>query len=151
MTDRPLVEKRLAVIDTCVADLRRLARPDRLDTDIRERRFVEHTLQIAIQAALDVASHIVSDRRLGEPATNRELFLLLERDGWIAPELRGRLADMAGFRNVLVHGYNDVDLAIVRDVLTNHLGDLARFAACITQKLEDEKDQPAEMEPPRNG
>ena len=150
MTDRPLVEKRLAVIDTCVADLRRLARVDQLETDVRERRFVEHTLQIAIQAALDVASHIVSDRRLGEPATNRELFLFLERDGWIAPELRGRLADMAGFRNVLVHGYDDVDLMIVRDVLTNHLGDLARFAACIRQKLQDEKDQAAATEPPRN-
>jgi uncharacterized protein YutE (UPF0331/DUF86 family) len=150
MTDRPLVEKRLAVIDTCVADLRRLARVDQLETDVRERRFVEHTLQIAIQAALDVASHIVSDRRLGEPATNRELFLFLERDGWIAPELRGRLADMAGFRNVLVHGYDDVDLTIVRDVLTNHLGDLGRFAASITRKLEDEKAQAAATEPPRN-
>jgi uncharacterized protein YutE (UPF0331/DUF86 family) len=150
MTDRPLVEKRLAVIDTCVADLRRLARVDQLESDVRERRFVEHTLQIAIQAALDVASHIVSDRRLGEPATNRELFFLLERDGWIDPALRGRLADMAGFRNVLVHGYDDVDLVIVRDVLTNHLGDLVRFAACITQKLENAIDQPAEMEPPRN-
>jgi len=150
MTDRPLVEKRLAVIDTCVADLRRLARVDQLETDVRERRFVEHTLQIAIQAALDVASHIVSDRRLGEPATNRELFLLLERDGWVAPELRERLADMAGFRNVLVHGYDDVDLIIVRDVLTNHLGDLVRFAACITHKLEGEKDQAAATEPPRN-
>jgi uncharacterized protein YutE (UPF0331/DUF86 family) len=34
---------------------------------VRERRFVEHTIQIAIQAALDVASHIISDERLGEP------------------------------------------------------------------------------------
>jgi uncharacterized protein YutE (UPF0331/DUF86 family) len=150
MTDRPLVDKRLALIDTCLADLRRLARADQLESDVRERRFVEHTLQIAIQAALDVASHIVSDRRLGEPATNRELFLLLERDGWIAPELRGTLADMAGFRNVIVHGYDDVDLMIVRDVLTHHLDDLARFAACITQKLEDEKHQTAATEPPRN-
>jgi uncharacterized protein YutE (UPF0331/DUF86 family) len=71
MTDRPLVEKRLAIIDTCLADLKRLARVDRLDSDILQRRFVEHTLQVAIQAALDVGSHIVSERRLGEPATNR--------------------------------------------------------------------------------
>jgi uncharacterized protein YutE (UPF0331/DUF86 family) len=148
MTDRPLIEKRLAIIDTCLADLRRLARVDRIESDIRERRFVEHTLQVAIQAALDVSSHIVSDRRLGEPATNRESFLLLERDGWIPPDLRGRLADMAGFRNVLVHGYDDVDLEIVRDVVTNHLDDLAGFAACIRQQLENEKDQPAAAEPP---
>ena len=135
MTDLPLIEKRLAVIDTCVSDLRALAPADRLDTDIRERRFVERTLQVAIQAALDVASHIVSERRLGEPATNRELLTLLERDGWVPSELRARLADMAGFRDVTVHRYDDVDLDVVRDVLKNHLVDLERFTAGVRQKL----------------
>lgn len=150
MTDRPLVEKRLAIIDTSLAELRRLARVDRIDVDIRERRFVEHTLQVAIQAALDVASHIVSDRRLGEPATNRDSFLLIERDGWILSGLRGPLADMAGFRNVLVHGYDEVDLAIVRDVVTHHLDDLARFAEGIRRKLVDDEPTPAATEPPNH-
>ena len=150
MTDRPLVEKRLAIIDTSLAELRRLAHVDRIDVDIRERRFVEHTLQVAIQAALDVASHVVSDRRLGEPATNGESFLLLERDGWLPPELREPLANMAGFRNVLVHGYDDVDVAIVRDVVTNHLDDLARFAEGIRRRLRDEDAPPDGRESPGN-
>jgi uncharacterized protein YutE (UPF0331/DUF86 family) len=150
MTDRPLIEKRLAIIDTCVADLRRLGRVEQLETDVRERRFVERTLQVAIQAALDVASHIVSDRRLGEPATNRELFLFLERDGWIPSALRESLSDMAGFRNVLVHGYDDVDMMVVRDVLTYHLDDLARFADCVKRKLEAEPNQTDETERPGN-
>ena len=67
MTDAELVAKKLALIETYVAELERLARPDQIASDVRERRFVEHTLQIAIQAALDGASHIVSDSRLGEP------------------------------------------------------------------------------------
>lgn len=71
MTDGALVAKRLALVETCVADLRREARLDRLRSDLRELRFVEHTLQIAIQAALDVASHVASDERLAEPTTNR--------------------------------------------------------------------------------
>ena len=81
MTDRDLVAKRLSFIETCLAELATLSRPDRLREDVRERRFVEHTLQIAIQASLDVASHIVSDERLGEPSTNRELFTILARRG----------------------------------------------------------------------
>ena len=95
-----------------------------LASDVREERFVEHTLQIAIQAALDVASHIVSDARLGEPRTNRELFALLARGGWVADGLAGTLSAMAGFRNVLVHGYDTVDRDIVRDVLEHRLDDL---------------------------
>lgn len=109
MTDAALAEKKLAQIESCLSDLGRLARVELIENDLREQRFVEHTLQIAIQAALDVASHIVSDRRLGEPRTNRELFDLLERDGWIAAPLAATLRNMAGFRNVLVHGYDDVE------------------------------------------
>ena len=71
--DVALVHKKLAFIEICVRELEGLARPDRLASDVREARFVEHTLQLAIQAALDVASHIVSARRLGEPETNRAL------------------------------------------------------------------------------
>jgi hypothetical protein len=72
VTDAELLAKKLALIESLVADLRRLARPTEIAHDLRKQRFVEHTLQIAIQAALDVASHIVSDLRLGEPRTNRE-------------------------------------------------------------------------------
>jgi uncharacterized protein YutE (UPF0331/DUF86 family) len=112
-----------------------MARPERIATDIREQRFVQHTLQIAIQAALDAASHVVSDDRLGEPTTYRELFDLLEKAGYIPAELAGELAKMAGFRNVLVHGYDDVDLDIVRDIVENRLSDLIQFAESIRARL----------------
>jgi uncharacterized protein YutE (UPF0331/DUF86 family) len=135
VTDPTLVAKKLALVETCVADLRRLAQPAALSTDLREQRFVEHTLQIAIQAALDVASHIVSDEHMGEPRTSRELFDLLERNGWIPPALASTLRNMVGFRNVLVHGYDDVDLGIVRDVLEHRLDDLIQFVAIVRGRL----------------
>ena len=135
MTDEALLAKRLAFIETCVHELQTLARVDRIEHDVREARFVEHTLQLAIQAALDVASHIVSDRRLGEPATNQQLFTLLVGDGWIASEQLPALRAMAGFRNVLVHGYTDVDRALVRDVVENRLGDLLELVTRIRSRL----------------
>jgi uncharacterized protein YutE (UPF0331/DUF86 family) len=136
MTDAALIAKKLAQIDTCLSDLRRLATPELLQTDIRERRFVEHTLQIAIQAALDVASHIVSDGRLGEPQTNRDLFDLIANAGWLEPAQAGPLKNMASFRNVLVHGYDDVDLDIVRSILRVHLNDLADFVSSVRSRLQ---------------
>jgi uncharacterized protein YutE (UPF0331/DUF86 family) len=136
MTDIDLVRKKLAFIETCVADLRRLARPERIEEDLREERFVEYTLQVAIQAALDVASHIVSDDRLGEPENNRALFLLLVGAGWVPADLGPVLSDMVGFRNILVHGYQAVDPAVVRQVVEHHLDDLLGFAAAVRRKLQ---------------
>ncbi len=135
MTDQDLVAKRLAFIETCLRDLRQQARPDLLAADVRELRFVEHTLQIAIQAALDVASHIVSDNRLGEPRTNRELFDLLGRHGWLPPHLVAVLRDMGGFRNILVHGYTEVDVSIARDILDQRLPDFEAFVAAIHERM----------------
>ncbi len=137
MTDADLVRKRLAFIETCLRELAEIADPDRVEYDVRERRFVEHTLQIAIQATLDVASHIVASDRLGEPTTNQSLFQILERAGWVTSELASELRGMAGFRNVLVHGYVAVDPAIVRDVLERRLGDIEAFVQSIRERLDD--------------
>ena len=135
MTDDDLIAKKLAFIETCLRELRTLADPPRIESDLRERRFVEHTLQIAIQAALDVASHIVSDERLGEPRTNRDLFDLLVAASWLSHTRGEALRRMVGFRNVLVRGYTAVDPAIVRDVTENHVDDLLAFAAAIRERL----------------
>lgn len=135
MTDPDLIAKKLALIETCVRELRTMARPETLAEDIREQRFVERTLQIAIQAALDAASHIVADERLGEPSTYRQLFELLEKADYISLELSTELEKMAGFRNVLVHGYDSVDLAIVKDIVENRLDDLEQFAKLIRDRL----------------
>jgi uncharacterized protein YutE (UPF0331/DUF86 family) len=135
VTDPDLVAKKLAMIETCVRELRTLARPAEIATDKVQERFAEHTLQIAIQAALDVASHIVSDERLGEPRMNRELVDLLERNGWLPIDLAKTLRQMVGFRNILVHGYEIVDVAIVKDVLEHRLDDLLRFVAVIRSRL----------------
>ena len=128
MTDLDLVEKKLAFIESCVSELRRLAIAENIDTDVKERRFVEHTLQLAIQACLDAASHVVSDDRLGEPNTNQELFRLLAQAGRLSQDLARSLSAVAGFRNVLVHGYAEVDSRVTRDVLDHHLDELLEFA-----------------------
>jgi uncharacterized protein YutE (UPF0331/DUF86 family) len=118
-----------------VRDVRELGHPERIDEDLREERFIAHTLQLAIQAALDVASHIASDERLGEPATNRQLFDLLVKAGWIPKTLAPTLRDMAGFRNVLVQGYQTVDNAILHDVATHRQGDLLAFVDHVRTSL----------------
>jgi uncharacterized protein YutE (UPF0331/DUF86 family) len=136
VTDVDLLEKKLAFIETCVRELRQLSQPERIAHDIREERFVAHTLQIAIQAALDIASHIVSDGRLGEPRTNRELFDLLQRHHWLSSTLTETMRKMVGFRNIVVHGYQSVDPTIMRDIVENRLDDFLAFTSAIKSRLQ---------------
>ena len=123
------------MIETHLRELREAGRPELITSDLRELRFTEHTLQIAVPAALDAASHIVSEERLGERTTNRELFDLLARHHCIDDDLAGRLRRMVGFRNILVHGYAEVDPMVVKDVVERHLGDLEGFVAAVRARL----------------
>lgn len=135
MTDAELIAKKLAWIESCVRELDTLAHPEAIRSDVRELRFIAYTLQTAIQAALDAAAYIVSDERLGEPRTNRDLFEILVRNGWMPERLAEPLRRMAGFRNILVHGYQVIDLSIVEDVAVHHLEDLLDFVQAIRERL----------------
>ncbi len=135
MTDPELLAKKLAAVETYVGELRRLARPEAIGQDLREERFIAHTLQLAVQAALDAASHIVADQRLGEPRSNRDLFTLLAGARWISGELAEALGRAVGLRNILVHGYEQVDLRILEDAVRHRLGDLLEFVEQVRLKL----------------
>jgi uncharacterized protein YutE (UPF0331/DUF86 family) len=135
VTDHHLIAKRLALVESVVADLRRLARLELIATDVKEQRFVEHSLQIAIQACLDCAFHIIADEKLGEPQCNGDAFRILARTGWLQEDQVASLIAMAGLRNILVHGYVSVDLMVVIDVVSNHLDDLLNFVAAVRTRL----------------
>jgi uncharacterized protein YutE (UPF0331/DUF86 family) len=63
------------------------------------------------------------------------LFDLLAEHGWIQTGLAETLRRMSGFRNVLVYGYDDVDLRVVEDVATNRHGDLLAFVDSVRARL----------------
>jgi uncharacterized protein YutE (UPF0331/DUF86 family) len=134
MTDLDLLAKKLAAVETYVRELRDEAHPERIGSDVREERFIAHTLQLAVQAVLDAAAHVVADEKLGEPRHYRDCFEILGQAGWISEPLSQALVKMAGFRNILVHGYETVDLAIVRDVVENRLGDLLGFCSALRKR-----------------
>jgi uncharacterized protein YutE (UPF0331/DUF86 family) len=89
---------------------------------------VERGLQLCVQNALDIATHIAAASGLDSPdyatAIDRLAELSVLPAGFAA-----RLRPIAGFRNVLVHGYLKLDLAIVERVLRQELANLEAFAA----------------------
>ena len=109
-----------------------------------ERRFVsdplvygnaERYLQLAIQAVLDVSNHIVADMNLNLPADSKELFEVLAKHKILSSRLSRKLTPMAGFRNVLVHEYLEIDRHRVYRALKHDLGDFERFIKAVSKLL----------------
>jgi uncharacterized protein YutE (UPF0331/DUF86 family) len=78
---------------------------------------LKYTFQTAIEACIDAAQHVVADRGLGVPTSNGAAFLTLADAGLLDRELGVVMAGAVGFRNVLVHGYAEVDDVRVVDHL----------------------------------
>jgi len=110
--------------------------PERFRVDEMLHLSVERALQEAIEACLDIGRRLLVRAGRPVPDTNREVFSALSTLGVVPEERVGRWADMAGFRNVLVHQYDRVDLDIVHRVLTGRVGDLEAFGRAVLQHLE---------------
>ncbi len=61
-----------------------------------------------LNRVFDLGSEIVMARNLGIPGTYREIFVRLEKDGLIDPDLANRMIRMAASRNLLSHEYHGI-------------------------------------------
>lgn len=83
----------------------------------------------ACEAATDTMNRIVRMRALGAPASTRDGFDRLVRAGVVDQTLVDKLMRMVGFRNLAVHQYQALDIAIMRAVIEKNLDDLLEFSA----------------------
>ncbi|KHF26793.1 MULTISPECIES: type VII toxin-antitoxin system HepT family RNase toxin [Anoxybacillus] len=88
-------------------------------------------LQRACEASIDLAMHIVAQKKLGLPQTSRDAFTLLEQHGIISPSLSQKMKAMVGFRNIAVHDYQELNLTILQKILDSHLTDFTEFTKAI--------------------
>ena len=113
--DAALVHAKLHAMRELLDDLDAAGPVDagRLSSDRMLRHAVERILTQLVELAAAVNGHLAVGR-LGRGATTyRESFALAAEAGAVPHELAERLAPSAGLRNVLVHEYAQVDLALV--------------------------------------
>ena len=138
MVDRHVVRARVAKIRQYVALLRKIrgmADESRFVKDPLIYGNAERYLQLAIQAVLDVSNHIVADLGANLPADNKELFDLLAKRKIVSARLARKLTPMAGFRNLLVHEYMEIDRHRVYAALESDLGDFEAFIKAVSKLL----------------
>lgn len=130
MVNRDVIAAKLADLQRRTARVREhvpptceglAASPDSLD-------LVSFNLMLAIQICADVASHIIADEGWQSARTLRESFIRLRDHGVLTPATSDALARAAGLRNVVAHGYADVEVALVHEAATRGVEDLEAFA-----------------------
>jgi uncharacterized protein YutE (UPF0331/DUF86 family) len=131
--DRELLAERAAAV---VRHLDRVAAHLPADpADLRPLTSTTDTVVLhlwqAVQVVIDLAVSTCVRVGLGSPPTYADAFRQLADAGVIADELAQRLARAAGFRNLVVHGYGQLDLRRVHAVAVAGPADLRAFLAAL--------------------
>lgn len=117
-------------------ELERLGELDR-ETYVEHEAFAgRYLVQAAAQCCIDIANHVIASEGWETPTEYRETFEILERHGVLEAELAGRMKDLAGLRNRLVHIYDDVDDTLVHGFLQAGLDDLDAYATAIARLID---------------
>jgi uncharacterized protein YutE (UPF0331/DUF86 family) len=119
------------------ADLRRSSGASLEDLQPDLIAAVKYRFVVAIEAAIDASRHVAASRGLRMATDYADAFVVLGEAAVLDAELVRELKDMAGFRNLLVHGYAVVDDARVVEILQTRLGDFDDFRRQIAKVVTD--------------
>jgi uncharacterized protein YutE (UPF0331/DUF86 family) len=123
-------------IATLVSELRRAV--DRLESlrDIGSGVFLsdpdktgsaKYNFIVAIEAAIDICNHIISQNGFRAPEDYADTFQVLSEHGAFDKEFSKSLKEMARFRNRLVHLYWEVDDENIYEILRTRLSDFKKY------------------------
>jgi uncharacterized protein YutE (UPF0331/DUF86 family) len=93
-------------------------------------------LWLAVQLVIDLATAICVNSGLGAPDTYRDAFERLARAGKLDADLADRVARAAGFRNLVAHAYENIDVDRVHATAVNGPRDLRAFLKAASRIVE---------------
>jgi uncharacterized protein YutE (UPF0331/DUF86 family) len=134
--DLKAVSDRLEIVQTCLENLRKLPAEtlEEFSSDFRNSGTAESLLRRAIEALFDLLRHLLS-RKYGRGTLEyKEVARLAVEKGLVQdPRLGGVLRKLAGFRNRLIHFYDEVTPEELYGIVKNELGDLEQIAEELRQ------------------
>jgi len=129
MIDAALIERK---IDIILENLRYLEQVQDVDAAVfhgsyEKLQAAKHSLQEAIEACIDIANHVIAAERFARAETYAGMFERLAEENIISSGLKDKLANMAKFRNLLVHRYGDIDEQRVWEMIQHDLADVESY------------------------
>lgn len=130
MSTREVIEDKIAYIESQIQKARArygAITLEQLQHEPAMQDALERVLYVVAQATIDLAEAMIAYRSLRKPATMKEAFEILAEVNNLSHALSEELMKMVGFRNILAHVYEGVDVQILYDVLQNKLVKVEEF------------------------
>lgn len=129
--DQEVIEARIVIIEDNLDKLAQIPQTD-FDQFVQDFRNVEaakHLLQTAIEAMVDICSHLVARLRLQVPGNGTKLVQALAEANLLPAENVPKYTKMIRFRNLVVHLYAEVDDRQIYEIMRHNLDDFRLFIA----------------------
>lgn len=127
-----VILNKIAIVEQCLHRIHEVyeGNPENL-TNYTKQDSIVLNIQRACEASIDLAMHLVSERKLGVPKASREAFQLLQEAKVLEASLANSLINMVGFRNIAVHDYQKLEIKILEAILEKHVDDFKAFTKVI--------------------
>lgn len=109
---------------------------EELVEDPEKTAAIERFFQLAIEAVIDIANLLNAEYRFRPAKDAKESLEILGEEGVLDKKFAKGFSSVAGFRNILVHQYLDIDHNKVVENL-NNLTDFEKFAQQVAKYLKD--------------
>lgn len=127
-----VILNKIESIERCIKRIKETV--ERADFDLNNFDFQDIiilNLQKACQQSIDLAMYIVSNKKLGLPSNSRDAFIILKDSKIISDEISLTLTRMVGFRNIIIHEYQQIELKVIEYILENGLDDFLNYSKSI--------------------
>ena len=122
------IERRLEKLNVCLKKLDpfKTKEKEELLQDPYLQDIIERNLEVTAQSVIDIANRIISIEGLKKPLDYYDAIMRLGEAGILPLNFAKKLAPIAGFRNILVHDYLDINWDEVYSNL-HQLTDISKF------------------------
>ncbi len=129
MINREVALDRISIIKNSLKRLKEISEFSKQEFIENDDYFAiaEHHLRRALEAVLDLGRHICVKEDFGQPQDYTEVFDILNNGGVLSEDFTESIRGMAGYRNRLVHMYNQIDKEEIFQILQERLNDFEIF------------------------
>ena len=122
-----IVLRKIEIIGETIRELRSLEdiTTEKLESDFYLKKGIERSLQVCVEAVIDIAHRIISLEANSPCSTAGKALDAIESLGVIASA--SAYKPMVQFRNIVVHRYENVDNEIIVGILKRNLGDFDKY------------------------